>query len=247
MTVYRLLQAGVGRLPEMFELYQHDTSLNGEGAPALAETYDLDVESFKKLFLSKYTLDYVANFFYEKQHECRVMSFPKKTNTCTEKLSLLPGWSLNNIIKALYFESSFDGSLCAVITPELQYPIDIQNLQNELNLAKGDSLSRAKCLPQNMSYGTCSPFITEADLINKGGIVRHIVFDDESLSRKKREGGIDDFSFGLDHKLSIQLNYYECYCMLKERFPCVVKVRNISKPWITKNLDNNGVLVAYTE
>lgn len=242
MTVYRLLLDKAEQLPELFDLYQHDPSLNGEGAPALAGTYELDIESFKRLFLSKYTLDYIAHFFYEKRSECRVISFPQKTNTCIEKLSLLPGWSASSIIKALYFESSSDGSLCAVITPELGRHVDIKNLQKEMGFAKGESLIRSTCLPQNMIYGTCSPFVVDADIITNGGVVKHIVFDDESLSCKKDGGELDDFSFGLDHKLSIQMNYYDCYRMLKERYSDVVKVRNISNPSFKQPSDNRRVL-----
>lgn len=246
MTVYRLLQNRVEQLPELFDLYRDDPTLNGRGASAFAATYELDVESFKKLFLSIYSLDYIAHFFHEKQYECRVMSFPQKTNTCTEKLSLLPGWYSNSIIKALYFESSSDGSLCAAITPEFGRHVNIKNLQKELNFSKGDSLIRSTCLPQNMIYGTCSPFITEADLITHGGAVRHIVFDDESLSRKQSEGGLDDFSFGLDHKLSIQMNYYDCYCMLKERYQDVVKSRNVSTTSFKQHEEKMDALVLPT-
>ena len=78
-----------------------------------------------------------------------------------------------------------------------------------------------------MSFGTCSPFILESDLLSNGGKVAKIVFDTETLEMKKDDQHLDDFSFGMDHRMSVQMNYYHCYLLIKEMYPEVVEKREV--------------------
>ena len=69
-----------------------------------------------------------------------------------------------------------------------------------------------------MSFGSCSPFITSSDILGHGGRIKNILFDKETFMLKQHENSFDNFSFGLEHRLSIQMNYYHCYKMLKHLY-----------------------------
>ena len=79
-----------------------------------------------------------------------------------------------------------------------------------------------------MTFGTCSPFIHDDDAAVNGGRVQRILFDREicTLLLKRHERTLDDFSFGSDHRLSIQMNYYDCH-MLGRRFGDLVRDEEI--------------------
>lgn len=207
-------------VPDM-DIESYDPSLNGKGSHSLAYQFALNRDDFNRLFLSDYGIEYIAEYFLSGMMDFRIVTHPRKTNTCFEKAELIACDPLN-VIKALYFEDSMDGSLYAVIVPEIGCFIDRGSLEKLLRLPDDAFVKKAETLPLNMSFGTCSPFITDGDLRANGGKVRRIIFDAETLSLKKKDRTMDDFSFGLDHRMSIQMNYYHCYIMLKSKFPGMI-------------------------
>lgn len=205
-----------------FDYLKTDPSLNGNKSAPLHTEFQLNRSQFDQFFFSKYGLEYISEYFCNNKKELRIITYPYETITCYEKAKIIGDWNPLNIIKALYLENSADHSLCAVVVPETGCFIDKNLVREKLEFREGNYLLTAKDLPFNMSYGTCSPFITESDLIINGGRVRNIIFDTETLIMKKHENTLDDFSFGLDHRLSVQMNYYQCYKMLKQRYGKVV-------------------------
>jgi hypothetical protein len=205
-------------LPENFDLKRDDPSLNGDRATAIENEYRVDPAAMNRLFFAQYHLEYVSRYFNASKNTLRVLTYPWATNTCYEKANILGTWNPLNIIKAFYLASVKDGSLYAVVIPETGCFIDKARIKGQLGLPEDDTLVKATELPQNMNYGTCSPFILENDLQGQGGRVAKIVFDTETLIQKKHENILDDFSFGLDHQVSIQMNYYQCYKVLKSNF-----------------------------
>lgn len=223
MSVYYLdgqMGASVG--PE-FDVYSNDPSLNGEMAYGLLQAFRLNSDDFSRLFFAKYKIDYISQYAAEKELSFRVVTYPCETNTCFEKAEQLDSWDPLNVIKALYFEYSEDNSLYAVVVPETGCFVDMIRLKNLLKLPSVGFLKKTTTLPLNMSFGTCSPFIVAKDLHVNGGRVAKILFDTETLVFKKKDSSLlDDFSFGLNHRMSVQMNYYQCYRMLKKRYPTVV-------------------------
>jgi hypothetical protein len=188
------------------------------GQDSLKIEYQLGLSEFNHLFLSKYGIDYISDYAIKKKIPFRVVTHPWKTNTCYEKGQILGNWDPLNVIKALYFECSAEKLLYVIVIPETGCFFNKSYLAALLNLSANVVLAKAKDLPPNMTYGTCSPFITKTDLAEKNGKVFQILFDSEALVTKKQENNLDDFSFGLDHRYSIQLNYYHCYKLLKSIF-----------------------------
>jgi len=219
MSIYELIQDNSIHAIDDMDPVNQDPSLNGEYAPALATKFTIHRKLFNSLFLSPYDIEYVSRYCLDLKIPLRVFSFPRETNTCYEKASLLEGWNPLNIIKALYMESSLDGSLYAAIVPETGCFLNKESIGAKLGLPANIKLTRATHLPNRMSYGTCSPFVQINDLISHGGKIKNIIFDTETLEQKRSSPLLDDFSFGMEHKLSIQLNYYHCYQMLKNMFP----------------------------
>ncbi len=201
-----------------FDIEREDPSLNSEGKKSLEKEFRLTIDEFNTLFFNDIGLEYVTKYVRDRNLSFRIVTHPKKTNTCYEKAQLIGDWDPLNIIKALYFECPTNQHLYAVVVPETGCFIDKEYVASLLNLPKGIKLAKAKMLPSNMTYGTCSPFITEKDLVVNGGRVAQILFDSETLVVKKHENTLDDFSFGLDHRLSLHINYYQCYKMLKSLY-----------------------------
>jgi hypothetical protein len=199
-----------------------DPSLNGRQAEYDAVRFNLSARQMQDVFLSRYGIAYIAECF-KTGAGFRVVSYPRATNTCYEKASILRSWDPLNVIKALYYECpGYDGLYAAVI-PETGCFLSRAHFSCILGLPQEVRLARSKTLPKYMTFGTCSPFIAEEDLAVGGGCVRQIVFDSETLRAKRQENTLDDFSFGLDHRLSIQMNYYRCYRMLKALFGDVIR------------------------
>ena len=201
-----------------FDVEREDPSLNGDNVRSLENKFSFPAGEIDNLFLSKYQLEYITRYVQDRNIPFRVVTHPEKTNTCYEKAQIFGDWNPLNIIKALYFESPLDQLLYAVVIPETGCFIDRSYLASLLGLPQGVVLAKAKELPANMSYGTCSPFIIPGDLVENGGRVAKILFDSETLVAKKHDNSLDDFSFGLDHRFSLQMNYYHCYKMLKAIF-----------------------------
>lgn len=207
---------------DSFDLEKDDPSLNGQDSSPLKNIYRINKSLFNQLFFCEYDLEYITDYFHANNKEFRVVSYPYGTNTCYEKGIILDGWNPLNIIKALYVESSSDQVLFAVVVPETGCFLDKRQLKEKVDVSGDGYLFMAKDLPKNMSYGTCSPFIISEDLVQNGGRVRRIIFDTETLTMKKHDNALDDFSFGNNHRLSVQMNYYQCYKMLKQKYGNIV-------------------------
>ena len=224
-----------------FSIEENDPSLNGQAAISLLYEFKLGKEDFNRLFLSRCGINYISEYFFSRKLDLRVLTHPVETNTCFEKAELLGGWDPLYIIKALYFEYSADSTLYTAVVPETGCFMNRTKLKEILDLPGEGFLKKSDNLPLNMSFGTCSPFITKKDCKKSGGKVLKILFDSETLAMKKEDKTLDDFSFGLDHRMSIQMNYYHCYKMLKKLFPDVVcekELLNLS--FREKLLRNNG-------
>jgi hypothetical protein len=207
------------------ELLGRDPSLNGEDAPSLERPLRLCGADFSAAFLAPYGLDYLLPYFKERRAELRVVTHPRQTKTCFEKAELL-GWDPLRIIKALYFERLSDGRLFAVVAPETGCFVDRARLAEALGVPQSE-LRKAVTLPAHMLVGTCSPFIAAGDAGSGGGRVAKILFDAQTLVEKRQEAEVDDFSFGTDHRMSIQLNYYHCYRLVRARYPDVVQEEDL--------------------
>ncbi len=218
MSSYRLKSQASPLTPEDYDIEKNDPSLNGKCLPSFAKELQVNGEEFRKLFLSKWGLEYIADHFEKSHGECSIVTHPKKTNTCYEKAELLGEWSPLNVIKALYFECPDTGALYAIVTPETGCFIDRSQIISALRLPQETHLKKASTLPNGMSFGTCSPFILDSDASINGGRIQKILFDRETLVLKRHERTLDDFSYGTDHRFSIQMNYYDCYDMLKRKF-----------------------------
>ena len=203
--------------------------MNGQSLPSLVNERQINGEAFRQLFLSQYGLEYIADYFEKCQGECRIVTHPKKTNTCFEKSELLGEWSPLNVIKALYFECPDTGALYAMVIPETGCFIDRTQVTSALRLPQGTLLKKASNLPKGMTFGTCSPFILESEASLNGGCVKNILFDRETLVLKRSERTLDDFSYGTDHRFSIQMNYYDCYDMLKCKFGDLISGKDLLK------------------
>lgn len=223
------------------DIEKRDPSLNGQMADSFLNEFKLNIKDFSSLFFSKYKIDYISQCFFSNNLEFRVVTHPYETNTCFEKAELLGSWDPLNVIKALYFEYSVDDSLYAVVVPETGCFINRGRLKDILNLPGDGFLKKANILPKYMSFGTCSPFITNEDLKINGGRIERILFDSETLHVKKYDKTLDDFSFGLDHRMSIQINYYHCFSMLKKIYPDIILEKEIlNLSFHEKLIRNNG-------
>ncbi len=227
MSSYRLKSQAPPLTPEDYDIEKRDPSLNSQSLKSLVNEHQVNGETFRKLFLSQYGLEYIADYFEKSQDECRIVTHPKKTNTCYEKAELLGEWSPLNVIKALYFECPDTGALYAIVTPETGCFIDRSQVKSALRIHPETDLRKASDLPKGMNFGTCSPFILESDASFNGGRVKKIIFDRDTLVLKRHERTLDDFSYGKDHRFSIQMNYYDCYNMLKRKFRDLISDEDI--------------------
>lgn len=218
-----------------------DPSLNGQIAHSFMKNFEFNMKDFNSFFFSRYEIDYIGQYFSARGPEMRVVTHPYETNTCFEKAELLGSWDPLNIIKALYFEYSIDNLLYAVVVPETGCFINRAKLKDILDLPGDGFLKKANILPKYMSFGTCSPFITKEDMKINGGKVDKVIFDSEALLAKKDDRTFDDFSFGLDHRMSMQMNYYSCFSMLKKLYPDIVVEKEIlNLSFNEKLIRNNG-------
>jgi hypothetical protein len=217
MTLYRIDDMAAPLGESGLDLERTDATLNA-GVGSLAVSVSLPPADFDRLFFARYGIGYVAAYFRAKKLELRVATHPRRTNTCFEKAELLGAWDPLNVIKCLYFEHALDGSLYAIVTPETGCFVDRARIAGLLRV-EAAALRKATSLPRNMEPGTCSPFVVKEDLRAEGGKLVKIVFDTETLVTKKHDSTLDDFSFGLDHRMSVQLNYYHCFKMLKALYP----------------------------
>jgi hypothetical protein len=198
-----------------------DPSLDGNSAGSLDRVFRLAPTDFDARFFQPYGLEYLGTHFRSHGFELRVVSHPRATTTCFEKAELL-GWDPLNVIKALYFEDQVTHRLFAVVVPETGCFVDMARIGRIAGITEPGRLRKSSTFPRNMERGTCSPFLTEADLVAAGGLVERIWFDTGSLLGKRNGGLLDDFSFGLDHRFSVQLGYAHAYDLLRARYPGVI-------------------------
>lgn len=227
MSIFNLNNENPDYFP-WFNLKKHDPTLNGDKAPFNKTTFNMDSDRLKTIFFNNCKIGYLCDYF-KLTNDFRVVSHPVVTYTCYQKAGILENWDPLNVIKVLYFDIRNNDCLYACVVPETGCLVDKKHIAQVLDLPGGDFLAKAKHLPQHMTYGTCSPFITTNDLVENGGRVKRIIFDTETLIMKKKENHLDDFSFGTDHQLSIQMNYYRCYKMLKRFFGDTIEDRKILK------------------
>src|SRR5579883_1217066 len=190
---------------------ERDPTLTDQRAGSLAQEFKLHPQEMDRLFFARYGIGYIAESVASKKGTFRVVTHPKKTNTCFEKADLLGSWDPLDVVKCLYFEREDTGTLAAVVIPETGCFVDRARVAAALNLEDPSVLRKASRFPRNMEPGTCSPFIVAEDLVKNGGPVEKIFFDTETLVTKKHDQTLDDFSFGLDHRMSVQMNYYLCF------------------------------------
>jgi len=230
-----------------FNIEKRDPSLCDSKAASLKVEIGLRPDDFRSVFLSKYNLDYICDFIYSTNTGLRIVTHPCETNTCFEKAEILGSWDPLNIIKVFYLECPMNGLLYAIVVPETGCFIDKKNVKQLLNLPDKAYLKKAGKLPSNMSFGTCSPFVLDEDLVKTGGHVDKIVFDRETLAMKKKNQTIDDFSFGIDHRMSLQMNYYDCYKLLRYRYPeNVIEDEILNLSFKEKLVRNKGkIKIAY--
>jgi hypothetical protein len=246
MSVYMLAESDDLPLDERFEPDRDDPSLNGQKMPALRRRFGAGKRAIDRLFLAPYELEYITEYFSTRR-DLRVLTYPLKTSTSYEKARCLGSWSPLNVIKALYLES-LSGDLYAIVVPETGCFLNKDAIREQLGLDADDQLGKARSLPRNMAHGTCSPFLTADDFIDNGGPVRAIVFDTQTLRCKRAEGRLDDFSFGLDHRCSIQMSYAACFDMLAARYGDAVLDRELLGLSFKENLvRKNGKIKIHYE
>lgn len=190
-----------------------------DGAPSLARNVPLTQDAFDRLFLHPLGLGYVGHYVRRLGCGLRVVSHPRPTNTCFEKAEMLGAWRSLDVIKALYFQHVETGALYAAVVPETGCFLHRPALAKAFGIGEPSLLRKASALPTNMEPGTCSPFIMPSDRSGHGGLVEKILFDSETLVAKQNPDQLDDFSFGRDHRWSIQMSYHHCYRMLAELYP----------------------------
>lgn len=222
MSIYCIDNSTAPRAEDELNIEKNDPSLNGKKENSLEYKNVLNQNDFNQLFFSQYNLEYISEYFLSTNNDLHVVTHPYETNTCFEKAELLGSRDPLNIIKVFYFESPDSSSLYGAVIPETGCFIDKIKLHDILNVPGNGYLKKANVLPKNMTYGTCSPFILDKDIKRNGGKVEKIIFDTETLVAKKHDSLLDDFSFGLDHRMSVQMNYYNCFKMLKKRYPGVI-------------------------
>jgi len=229
-----------------FDIEVTDPSLNEGKAHSLLDEFRLPRDEFNGLFFSRYGIDYISDYFLSNQMKFCVVTHPDETDTCFEKAELLGDWNPLNVIKALYFEYSKDQSLYAMVVPETGCFINRARVKEVLNLEGEGYLRKATQLPKHMSFGTCSPFIATEDLRVNGGKVEKIIFDAKTLELKKGKEELDDFSFGLNHRMSVQMNYYHCFQMLKKIYPDVIDQKEILNLSFKEKLVRNKGRISIT-
>lgn len=147
------------------------------------------------------------------------------TDTCYEKLDILgDGWTIDRIIKAIFLGTN--GGLYGLVFPELgtrENPKRIKKVDLGRALGLGKKQMNGfhnSVLPENMDYGTCSPFVLENAFEENGyTIPLKKIFIYEPLKTDKRVIDISIGGYGDDaHKTSLQLPADGMCKILTEQF-----------------------------
>lgn len=169
-------------------------------------------QNSSQLFFDQHGLEYIVEYFVSRRRPLRVVTHPRETNTCFEKAEILGSdWSPLNVIKAVYLRDTESAAIYAIVVPETGCFVDRNRVRQALGgSSEIGSLELSPVLPRNMILGTCSPFVVSSDFSSADAPIAAIVFDMETLHDKKHDRTLDDFSFGTDRRLSVQMNYYHC-------------------------------------
>ena len=154
----------------------------------------------------------------------KILQHAKPTASCQEKLNLLQensdfkDWTLNMIVKALYFHRN-GGPLIGIITPELnRNPNPREIFPKLLGISKSKAekyWAKPDRVPKGMMIGTCSPFPLASSMGSE--ISDLIVTSPQSIDDKLVDisvGGLDEISF----RTSMHLPYGAIYQILKRQF-----------------------------
>ena len=197
------------------------------------EENGLDYDSFRNIFFKDFRLDYILNSAIKYDLHFHIATHSTKTSTCQEKADIT-GLPLERVVKGIYLEDSKTEEIYALAIPGNKSYIK-NKLAKFLNMEEeyvDARIRKSKWLPLHIEFGTVHPFVNnESFKIQAGkGKLELILFDKSNLERRKKEKGLDDFSFtthpstGYDnHRLSIQMNYNDAFAILSERFPERVK------------------------
>lgn len=221
MTIFKLGQT----IDDAIELATDESILESE------PSFQLEREVSKEWFMREVLpqgLDYLLN--HQDSDKIRIVTHPVETSTCYEKADLIE-FKPEQVIKSLYYVK--DGELAlGLVVPELGKKFDAKDLARVLETTRGQAkkYTNAFC-PDDMSRGTCTPFIQEKHL--REGF--KLIFDEDSL--ESLADTYVDFSIGilcgddarerLSRKVSIQMPYGVAYRILKERFPEYVYARKV--------------------
>jgi|SRR3989344_2504489 len=156
----------------------------------------------------------------------KILHHKTDTKTCLEKLELLKeenpleflDWTLNRIVKALYFSRN-GFPLIGVITPEFGKSVKTKEIISstlEVSRSKAEKYwASPNHVPRGMSWGTCTPFPLESSMVNEISdliVINHPSVDDKLVDISI--GGLDEKSF----MTSMHLPYGAIYEILKNRF-----------------------------
>lgn len=187
------------------------------------EENHIDKAVFNRIFLKDYKLNYILDYCLSQGIHFHIATHSQATKTCKEK-QFITGLPLERIIKGFYLRDSNEGLDYALVIPG-----DRSYLKS--NVAKILKIEESKLmksdendLPLGIKRGTVHPFLNE-ESFSPQGKVKYIFFDKNFAEKRKKEGGIDDFSItihpssGYDNeRTSIQINYNDAKDMLMAKF-----------------------------
>ncbi|MEX2017073.1 MAG: hypothetical protein WD876_01230 [Candidatus Pacearchaeota archaeon] len=205
--------------------------------PGYRQENGIDIGSFRNIFFKDFELDYILDFSLEKGIHFHIATHSEATSTCEDK-ARITGLPLERVIKGYYLQDLKNGKVYALTIPGNR-KYDKNKITEFLGIPQKESASRlvrSRWLPMHIEEGTVHPFVNSTDFNGKhdGGKLEAILFDGIFSEKRKKEGGLDDFSItthpstGYDnHRISIQINYNDALEILKENFSNRVQVTNL--------------------
>ena len=166
---------------------------------------------------------YVLEIAEEQGIELKILSHQRPTKSCKEKLDLLgensqfKDWTLDRIVKALYFSRNNDPYI-GVITPEFERRVEAKVIFPKVLEISRSSAERywvdPNHVPMGMSWGTCTPFPLVSSM---GKEIKDIII----LDYPRINDGLVDISIGGGVealKTSMHLPYNAIYEILRRKF-----------------------------
>lgn len=197
------------------------------------EENGIDYDSFRNIFFKDFKLDYILDLAIRYDFHFHIATHSIKTSTCQEKADIT-GLPLERVVKGIYLEDTKTEEVYALAIPgNKSYVKD--KIAKFLSIKEDyidARIRKSKWLPLHIEFGTVHPFVNNEGFRhpNGRGKLEGILFDKSHLEKRKKESGLDDFSFtthpstGYDnHRLSIQINYNDAFTVLSEKFPERVK------------------------